>query len=60
MVGVIVPHPFLSCPHLLRASMTTDCAIEARPVIMACRDKPGNDTREGWHFAALSGEGVSP
>jgi hypothetical protein len=33
----------LSCPHSLRASMNTADASQAPPVIMDCRDEPGND-----------------
>jgi hypothetical protein len=38
-----VAHVFLSCPHVLRASMITVGAIQASAVIMDRRDKPGND-----------------
>jgi hypothetical protein len=42
--------PSLSCPALgSRASMTTAGANHAPPVVMDCRDKPGNDTSESWN-----------
>jgi hypothetical protein len=36
-------NPHMSCPHLLRASMITAVAIMVPPVVMDCRDEPGND-----------------